>query len=127
MALLYKEQKNWSESLQLYQRALKIDETALGPDHPQTLLCENNLAELYEVQGNYSEGLPLFERTAEGTMRQLELTSAVQSERQQLSNIRKSRWFLDSFISCALLAGDKASAAYEQMLTWKGSVLFRQR
>jgi hypothetical protein len=39
----------------LYQRSLAIREKALGPDHPDTALSLNNLAELYRNQGRYEE------------------------------------------------------------------------
>ena len=45
-----------------YQRALKIDEKALGPDHPDTATALNNLAELYYSMGDYAKAEPLFQR-----------------------------------------------------------------
>jgi tetratricopeptide (TPR) repeat protein len=46
----------------LYQRALRILETALGPDHPDVATSLNNLAALYRVQGNYGAAEPLYQR-----------------------------------------------------------------
>ena len=42
---------DYAKAEPLYQRALKIDEKALGPDHPDTATDLNNLAELYLFNG----------------------------------------------------------------------------
>ena len=47
----------------LYQRSLAIHEKALGPDHPDTGLSLNNLAELYRAQGKYGQAEPLYQRS----------------------------------------------------------------
>ena len=39
------------------QRALAIDEKALGPDHPGVAIDLNNLAELYNLGSIYREAL----------------------------------------------------------------------
>ena len=127
MANLYCKQGNFTDALPLYQRAIKIDEKTFGPEHSNALGSINDLAKMYEEQENYAEALPLYQRAADAANRQLELTAAMQSERQQLANIQESRWYLDSFVSCALLANDFAPVAYDQMLAWKGAVLLRQR
>jgi hypothetical protein len=44
-------QGNYGAAEPLYQRALRIRETALGPDHPDVALSLNNLAELYHAPG----------------------------------------------------------------------------
>ena len=46
----------------LYQRALAIDEKALGPEHPDTATSLNNLAVLYDAQGHYAKAEPLYQR-----------------------------------------------------------------
>jgi tetratricopeptide (TPR) repeat protein len=46
----------------LSQRALKIREQQLGPQHLDTALSLNNLAELYRTQGKYVEAEPLYQR-----------------------------------------------------------------
>ena len=38
---------DYAKAEPLYQRALKIREKALGPDHPDTATALNNLAGLY--------------------------------------------------------------------------------
>ena len=46
----------YAEALPLYQRALKIREKALGPEHPDTATSLNNLAALYQAMGAYDRG-----------------------------------------------------------------------
>jgi tetratricopeptide (TPR) repeat protein len=45
-----------------FQRALKIYEKALGPDHPDTATARNNLGELYRSMGDYTKAKPLLKR-----------------------------------------------------------------
>ena len=52
---------DYAKAEPLYQRALKIDEKALGPDHP-ILPALNNLAELYRSMGDYAKAEPLYQR-----------------------------------------------------------------
>ena len=53
---------DYAKAEPLYQRALKIDEKALGPDHPDTAQTLNNLAELYRSMGDYAKAEPLYQR-----------------------------------------------------------------
>ena len=62
LGVVLKAQARYGEAELLYQRALKIDEKALGPEHPQVATYLNNLAALYYAQGKYSEAEPLFQR-----------------------------------------------------------------
>jgi tetratricopeptide (TPR) repeat protein len=48
LAELYRIQGNYGDAEPLYQRALRIWETALGPDHPLVATSLNNLAVLYQ-------------------------------------------------------------------------------
>jgi tetratricopeptide (TPR) repeat protein len=52
----------YAEALPLYERALRISEKALGPEHPEVATTLNNMAELLRTQGKYEEALPLYER-----------------------------------------------------------------
>ena len=44
------------------RRALKIDETSLGPDHPDVARDLNNLAQLLQVTNRLAEAEPLMRR-----------------------------------------------------------------
>ena len=52
----------YDRALPLYERALEIREKALGPTHPETAACMNNLAGLHRLMGADAQALPLFER-----------------------------------------------------------------
>jgi CHAT domain-containing protein len=62
LALLYRAQGNYEAAEPLFQRSLRIRETALGPEHPDVATSLNNLALLYRAQGNYEAAEPLFQR-----------------------------------------------------------------
>ena len=50
-------------ALPLYEETLALRKSKLGPDHPDTLVSMNNLAEGYKAVGNFDRALPLFEET----------------------------------------------------------------
>jgi tetratricopeptide (TPR) repeat protein len=69
----------------LYERALVIRETVLGPYHPDTARSLNNLAGLLEAMGNYSEARPLYERAL--AIREQELGPFHQDTASSLNNL----------------------------------------
>jgi tetratricopeptide (TPR) repeat protein len=50
------------EAEMLYQRAVRIWEQSLGPDHPHVASSLNGLARLYYLQGKYEQAEPLYHR-----------------------------------------------------------------
>src|SRR5258708_2270831 len=56
------DQAHYAEAEPLFQRACRIWEQALGPDHPQVAYPLNGLANLYRKQGKREEAEPLFHR-----------------------------------------------------------------
>ncbi len=52
----------YAQARPLFERALAIRETVLGPDHPHTATSFNNLALLLQAQGDLAAARPLFER-----------------------------------------------------------------
>jgi tetratricopeptide (TPR) repeat protein len=56
-------QRRYSEAMPLAQRALAIQEKALGPNHPSVANLLSNLAFLYVNQGRYGEAEPLYKRS----------------------------------------------------------------
>ncbi|MGR3275614.1 tetratricopeptide repeat protein [Acaryochloris marina NIES-2412] len=63
LARISRSQSLWADTEKWYQRALKISEAQLGPEHPETGTSLNNLAGLYESTGRYGEAEPLYQRT----------------------------------------------------------------
>ena len=61
-AILYDEQGKYPQAEPLYQRALRIREQALGPNHADMAYPLTNLANLYYQQGKYDEAEPLYQR-----------------------------------------------------------------
>src|SRR5262249_59525143 len=60
---LYREQGRYAEAGPLYQRALVIVESALGPDHIRLALPMAGLAALYNAPGRYRDAQTLYGRT----------------------------------------------------------------
>jgi tetratricopeptide (TPR) repeat protein len=52
----------FKEAIPIAQENLELTEKALGPDHPQTAIALNNLAELYDSTGDYVKAEPLLQR-----------------------------------------------------------------
>jgi tetratricopeptide (TPR) repeat protein len=63
---LYSDQGKLAEAELMYDRALKGDEKALGPEHMSTLDIVNNLALLYRRQGKLTEAELMYERALKG-------------------------------------------------------------
>jgi len=62
LANLYRFMGQYSQAEPLYQRALKIREAKLGPDHTDVASSLNGLAGLYESMGQYAQAEPLYQR-----------------------------------------------------------------
>jgi len=62
LANLWRDQGDYAEARPLLERALGIQERALGPDHPDVAVSLNNLAGVLRAQGDYAGARPLFER-----------------------------------------------------------------
>ena len=53
----------YSEAEATFKKALIVHETALGSEHPDTLLSRNNFAQAYQDAGRVAEAIPIFETT----------------------------------------------------------------
>jgi tetratricopeptide (TPR) repeat protein len=51
-----------AEALPLHQRALRIQEVAYGPDHPDMAIDLNDVGRVLSALGRHAEALPLQER-----------------------------------------------------------------
>jgi tetratricopeptide (TPR) repeat protein/nucleoside phosphorylase len=60
--LYLSERALYIEAEMLHQRAVRIWEQSLGPDHPQVACSLNGLARLYYLLGKYEEAGPLYHR-----------------------------------------------------------------
>ncbi|KAF2874191.1 hypothetical protein BDV95DRAFT_616739 [Massariosphaeria phaeospora] len=66
LGILYADQGKLGEAEQMYERALRGREEALGPTHTSTLMTVNNLGILYADQGKLGEAEQMYERALRG-------------------------------------------------------------
>jgi tetratricopeptide (TPR) repeat protein len=60
VAELYQAGK-FNEAISIAEESLELSEKAIGPDHPDTALALNNLAQLYRFMGDYAKAEPLYQ------------------------------------------------------------------
>jgi tetratricopeptide (TPR) repeat protein len=127
LALLYWSMGDYAKAEPLYRQALEIDKQAMGEKHPGYAINLNSLA-LLKVAMREPKDAELLSRQALAITRQhLDLTSAVQSERQQLAITEKTRWILDGYLSVSMAVGTPADQVYTEVLASKGAVWTRQQ
>ncbi|MFJ8614131.1 tetratricopeptide repeat protein [Streptomyces sp. NPDC093675] len=61
-----------TRAIRCFQRVIADAVRMLGEDHPDTLICRNNLAYAYMSAGNLRRAIPLFEQTLTDTVRVLD-------------------------------------------------------
>ena len=54
---------DYKRATAIAEKALKVAEENVGPDHPDVATTLNNLAGLYTAQGEYAKAEPLFKRS----------------------------------------------------------------
>jgi CHAT domain-containing protein/Tfp pilus assembly protein PilF len=62
LARVYYSRGDYANAEPLYQKALKIREKVLGPDHPKTAQSLDNLGQVYVQMGDYAKAEPLLQR-----------------------------------------------------------------
>ena len=91
---------------------MQIKEKALRSDHPDIAVSLVNLALVYQQLEKDAEALSHYQRAAELIVRNLELSAAVQSERNSCAHINISRFYLDGFVSCGVVAQNKGEQQF---------------
>jgi CHAT domain-containing protein/Tfp pilus assembly protein PilF len=127
LAELYHCQGEYARAEPLFRQELHLTKEALGEQHPDYAISLSNLAALYYSMGDYAQAERLARQGMDVARRLLDLSAAIQSERQQLAMNRILRNRLDLYLSLALAAKAPAESAYVPVLAWKGAVLARQR
>jgi len=61
-ANVYDKQGHPEQALELYRRAVAVEEKLLGADHPNVALTLSNIALVYDGQGRNAEALELYAR-----------------------------------------------------------------
>jgi CHAT domain-containing protein/tetratricopeptide (TPR) repeat protein len=118
---------NYPQAESLYRQVLEIQERVLGKTHPDCSLVLHDQAYLYYSMGDCARAESLLLDALRIDRKSLELSSAVQSERQQLRMIGKLRSGLDLYLSLATRAHSDCAAVYHELLAWKGTVFARQQ
>lgn len=90
------------------------------------VLLLSDLALLYTQQGKLPQAEPLYREAVAISLKNLELSAAVQSEQQQLAMSRNLWHRLDRYLSLATRHPQFVPPAYESVLAWKGLVFRRQ-
>jgi tetratricopeptide (TPR) repeat protein len=62
MATYFQMRGAYGEATPLFEQAIAIGETTLGPEHPDLATLFNDLANLYQDTGRYAEAEPLYQR-----------------------------------------------------------------
>ena len=124
---MYCEQGDYAKAEPLLQQALEIRKQTLGDKHPDYAHSLYDLARLYVASGQYDKAVPPARQALQIMREHMELTSIVQSERQQEA-MRLDVWtYLDSYLHATAKAGVPVEEAYNEVLPWKGEVAGRQR
>jgi tetratricopeptide (TPR) repeat protein len=86
LGYLFKDQSKLALAEQMYKRALRGNEKALGAEHTSTLITVNNLGILYADQGKLALAEQMYERALRGNEKALgaEHTSTLQTVWRQL-------------------------------------------
>ncbi|WP_442509010.1 CHAT domain-containing protein [Novipirellula sp. SH528] len=116
-----------TEALQLFSDAANGRKALLGEDHLDYADTLADAARLRLASGNDERAVEVSRKTLAITRKNIELTSAAQSERQQLAMASLFRERLDLLLTAAANYPDAAKDAFEEILAWKGSTLVRQR
>jgi CHAT domain-containing protein len=118
---------DYAKAEPLYLEALLIRKQTLGETHPRYAENLSQLAALYYFKGDFTKAAPLSRQALQISRDELDLTAAVQSERQQLRMADKLHRFLDEYLTIAQAAGVPAETLYAEVLAWKGAVSARQQ
>ncbi len=124
---LYKSLRDYGRAEPLYREALTIRQQVLGAEHPYTALSLNELGDLYVALGDDARAEPYYQQSLAITVKHLELTSVVQSERQQLGMAKQVRHHLDSYVAFVVRTHRSEGLAWEHVVAWKGAILARRR
>ncbi len=115
------------EALELLTSAAAGRLELLGEHHLDYADSLNDLARLHFVQGKNEQALEFASKALTITRWNLDLTSSVQSERQQLGMSALFRDRLDLQLCIAAKLPESAAKAFAEIHSWKGAVLLRQR
>ncbi len=118
---------DYSRAVPHCQRAIEIFKRTLGEDHPRYANTLCLLGVLHTKMGEYALAEPLIRQALAVTRRSLEDSALVLSERQQLAMGQSVRHQLDDYVKLGIEAKVPCEPIYQEVLSWKGATLRRQR
>ena len=99
LAFAYQAQGNFGAAEPLFERALAIQEKALGPDHPRVGRALINLARLYEAQDSLSAAEAILYRSIEIMQKQTSRSFAYQSQVERLQFLKLAAAVVHAYFS----------------------------
>ncbi len=127
LAELYYLSSDFDRALELLVQSKEMVKGFWTDQHPRYATAANNLALVYAAADRADEAIPLMEETLRITQKHLADTAVALSERQQLSMNREARLYLDNYLGTCFECASIPEHAVENVLSWKGSVIHRQR
>jgi CHAT domain-containing protein/tetratricopeptide (TPR) repeat protein len=97
----------------------------LGANHPETLRAKLALSRLLDAVGDGAAAEKVLVEALAAVRQRMDVTFAVQSEKEQLAMTRVYREYLDAMLSRT--NEQNREAAQRQAIAWKGAVFRRQR
>ncbi|MEM9657323.1 MAG: tetratricopeptide repeat protein, partial [Planctomycetota bacterium] len=114
------------EAEELIQQAYEVLSEAYGAEHPEVARVESDLGAIAFQRGDVGRGEQRLRAASTSFLRTMQDTFSVQSERQKLVMLQRSRFNLDAWLSAALFTDVDAANVYDQVLRWKGVVFADQ-
>jgi len=126
LAELYTTTGDYEQAELLSRRSVEIARKSLGEEHPNTANSLGTLAKLYAFKGELHRAEPLLRQALKIYRRYLDLSAAVQSERQQLLMAARFRYHMDAWLSMAPRVEVTAEEQHAEVLSWKGAIFSAQ-
>ncbi len=127
LGFLYTEIGRFDDAERRLVRARDLRKQLVGEDDPDYADSLHDLALLADARGDSAKAAELLTEALRRTRRNLELATAVQSERRQVAMAQAFRSYLDLYLSVASRARLPAAAVYQEVLAWKGAVFARRQ
>jgi len=117
----------YDQARQLNTQALDIWLRTLGEKHTSTATAQSDLGYLGLLQGDIKLAARHLGVASRVRLENLRETFSVQTERQKLIMLNKSRAYLDTWLTVAADAGAPPAEVYDRLLLWKGIVFTDQQ
>jgi CHAT domain-containing protein len=127
LAALYSLMGDDARAEPLLHQALEIRKVTLGEKHPDYAYSVHNLAVVYYSLDDYVHAEPLYQQALRISAGHLDLSSDVQSERQQLAHQNQEQHFQDGYIAFMLNTNRSTAVGWDMLLGWKGRTFIRQQ